>query len=279
MTVLAFAPVTLALWVGSFAVWALWRQVPPIFEYGLWGVTNSTRTVVIALILLALSTLLLRAIRANSHRAEPIFGVLATMVAAPPIFIGVRDNLPVFGYSYYSGFDWIASETVQYAWLALVAVSILHFTLCAQIRERNLKDSDIRRTPSQIWLTTLYWIVTAWFTVLALNALSPFYSKSWIDFYQNLTGDISYRNLFRAENVMVVAIAAALWARSGVAAWLAAVWLVSFHLSDILSPDRWLPTPPALNITRDYWVSHPLVIIGLTVTVFLLNWAKILRKV
>ncbi len=277
MNFLSFAPSTLAIWVAAFSAWAIWRQFPPILEYGIWGVTNSTRTVFVAAVLLGLSVVFLYALRHESKRTVTLFGFLAVMVATPPIFVGASANLPVFGYSYYAGFDWIASTWVQLVWLALVLLSVLYFSHKAVVHERFLqRDTAMERSPYQIWMTTLYWVLTAWFTVLALNAVSPFWSGTWIDLFEDITSGEHYRLRFRAQNVLIVAIAMALWMRSGAALWLIAVWAVAFHLSSFFTLSRYISNH-GNDTPRDFWLQHPALILLIVLAVVLVQRARVIR--
>ncbi len=205
MSFLGFAPTSLALWVAAWSAWAIWRQVPPILEYGLWGVSNSTRTVTIAVVLLGLAIAYLRGAKDERPYAAKAFGVLAFMVATPLIFVGVQDNLPVMGYSYYAGFDWIASERVQLAWLVLTVLSVLALTQRSVVHERHRTETSAQaRTAFEVWATTLYWVVTAWFTVLALNAISPFWLQTWIELYAKISSGDPYQLYISSRTIMVL---------------------------------------------------------------------------
>lgn len=273
-----FAPATLALWVAVASVWTMWKQVPPILEYGIWGVTNSTRAVVIAAILLGLSAAFLYALRTGSRRAVPVFGVLAVMVGSPPIFVGATANLPVFGYSYYASFDWIAPMWVQLAWLALVVLSILYFSYRAIVQDDVPAQNSLpTRSPYQVWMATLYWVLTAWFTVLALNAVSPFWSGTWIDLFEAVTSGEPYRLRFPPRDVLIAIIALALWMRSGAATWLIAAWAIAFHFSSFFTWSRYIPANHTEGAPKDYWLQHPALILFIFLAALLVQKAKLLR--
>jgi hypothetical protein len=277
MQLLAIAPATLAIWVGILSAWAIWRQLSPVLEFGVRAVSHATSTFVAAVILLGLSVSFLHAFHKENGRAIPLFGVLAVMVATPPIFAGARANLPFFGYSYYGGFDWIASAWVQLSWLALVVLSILCLTHRAIVQEHaSTASSGPFRTPRQVWMTTLYWVVTAWFTVLALNATSPFWSRTWLDLFRNIAGDAPFPP-FSGSGVLVVAITLALWLRSGASFWLVAVWTVAYHLSSILTLQRYYPANRAYHPGTEYWLNHPVLILAILVAVALIQRAKVIR--
>lgn len=280
MSFLVIAPVTLALWVVWFSVWTIWRQVLPILEYGIWDVRLSTSVLVISTILLGLSVGLLHTIRTESDRATKIFGALAVMVATPPIFIGARTNLPVFGYSYYAGFDWIASEKVQLAWLALVVLSVLYFTHRTIVREPLRTEEKMPvRSSYQIWMMTLYWVLTAWFTVLALNAISPFWSQTWIELFEDITSGESFRLRFSPQSVLIVAIALGLWLRSGATIWLVSVWVFAFHFSSFFNLAKYYPKDHTNSPPKDYWLNHPALILSILLAVILLQRAKVIRAI
>lgn len=277
MSFIGFAPTSLALWVAAWSVWAIWRQVPPILEYGLWDVSNSTRTVTIAAVLLGLAMAYLRGAKDERPYAVKAFGVMAVMVATPLVFVGVRDNLPVMGYSYYAGFDWIASERVQLAWLVLTVLSVFALTHRSVVHERHRADTSAQaRTAFDVWATTLYWVVTAWFTVLALNAISPFWSQTWIDFFAKISSGDPNQLYISPRNVMVLGIALALWLRSGAALWLICVWILSSYWRRFTEFDGYVPIDLD-DVRREYWLYHPAVLVAILGSVLLVRRAGILR--
>ena len=280
MRFLVLIPTLLAVWVGASSVWAIFRLIEPVSKFGLWDNPNFPRTLTVGLVLLGLSIGLLHALWAESGRAVRFFGVMAVMVVSPLIFFGTSSVLPVFGTGYYAGFDWIASERTQLAWVALVALSILFFTFQALLREREGKDAaKPDRSPFQIWMTTLYWIVTAWFTVLALNAISPFDSGTWVAFANDLASGEPYRIGFFPRNVLIVAIALALWLRSGAAVWLVAVWAVVFRFGWLFSLEHYVPKGGLADASKGFWLSHPVSVMGLLLAVVLIQRAKVIRAI
>ena len=155
MRFLVLIPTLLAVWVSASSAWAIFRLIEPVSKFGLWDNPNFPRTLTVGLVLLGLSIGLLHALWAESGRAVRFFGIMAVMVVSPLIFFGTSSVLPVFGTGYYAGFDWIASERTQLAWVALVALSILFFTFQALVRERVGKDTaKPGRSPFQIDLET-----------------------------------------------------------------------------------------------------------------------------
>ncbi len=278
MQLLVLAPTILAVWVGAFSIWAIWRVVQLASAFGFWDNPNVPRTLVVALVLFGLSVGLLQALRTGSRRAKPYFGVLAVLVVSPLIFVGTKSVLPVFGPGYYAGFDWIASERTQMVWVVLVLFSILFFTQKTIAEARPDKaGTEPRGTPYQIWMTTLYWIVTAWFTLLVLNAVSPFSAGTWRDFAQAVASGEPYRIGFFPQNILILAIALALWLRSGAAVWLVAVWAVVFRFGWLFSLRHYVPEGGLATAPKSFWLNHPVLVVGLLLAVVLIQRAKVIR--
>lgn len=144
MKQLDFLSSVFAVWVGYLAAWALWLQSRVILNYGWSGVGNPIHGVfVLSLLLIGLAVAFLVLSSRGNRRALGVFGVLATLVMAPPIFAGSRQKLDFFGYNYYAMFEWIASAWTQLALLVLATFSI--FGLMRQRMTGAFSRSDESR--------------------------------------------------------------------------------------------------------------------------------------
>jgi hypothetical protein len=258
------ATYVLSLWVGFLAARAAWRQTRAMSEYGIWGVSNISHQVFfVGLLLASLSIGLVWAFNNRCRAALPVFCVIATSVVTPLIFNGTAQTLNIFGYNYYGGFDWIAPRWIQFAWLGLVILASLDL-LIARINGTFHPANAVNtvETPREIWMTALYWLITIWFTILALNPISE------------LVYDLLHPLAARRDDpvpifmydihrlAMPAAIALALWLRSKTALWLVIIALLSsYNWVRFFELGSYWPAQntPFFNHSKSFFLSHPMI--------------------
>ncbi|MCG3267267.1 hypothetical protein [Yoonia sp. I 8.24] len=258
------ATYVLSLWVGILALLAVWRQAQVILEYGFWGAgIPSTQTFIAGLLLSGLAAGLLWAFHNHRYTTLPLFCVMAAGVVAPVIFHGSTQDLFVLKGSYYGGVRWIAPGWVQLAWVALAVLSsleLIHARIQGVFRPASTVENS--QSPREIWMTALYWLITIWFTILALNPISelvfdllhPLAARR-DDPVRFLMSDI--RNL-----AMPVAIALALWLRSNTALWLVVISFVSsYSFARIFDLNSYWPAPNTsfFDQPKNFYLSHPVI--------------------
>ncbi|SFR35710.1 hypothetical protein SAMN04488005_0859 [Yoonia tamlensis] len=254
----------LALWVGILALLAVWRQAQVLLEYGFWGAgTPSTQTFIAGLLLSGLAAGLLWAFYNHHHTTLPLFCVMATGVVTPIIFDGSTQDLILLNGSYYQGVHWIAPGWVQLAWVALTILASLELIRACIIGQfRRAGTAENVQAPGEIWVNALYWLVTLWFTVLALNPISevvfdilhPLVPRRE-DPVRFLMADI--RNL-----AFPVAIAVALWLRSTAALWLLIVAFVSsYSFARLFELASYWPAQGTsfADHPKNFFLSHPIL--------------------
>jgi len=282
MKQLNFPSSVFAVWVGYLAVRALWLQSRAILNYGWSGVGNPIHGVfVVSLLLIGLAVAFLVLSSRGNRRALGVFGVLATLVMAPPIFAGSRQKLDFFGYNYYAIFEWIASTWTQLALLVLATFSI--FGLMRQRMTGAFSRSDETRENvdvARIRAETVYWVVLVWFVVTVLNMSGLLGYQIW-PITMNEFEDFSVRSLrISAVLALPIALVIALWFRSGAALWLLAVNLVAYDLYQLFEWGSYWPEDglSLYSPSRDFYLEHPLLRLAELAAVLWLVRIGLLRK-
>lgn len=258
------ATYVLSFWVCILAALAVWRHAPFILEYGFSDAgIQSTQTFIAGLLLCGLAAGVLWAFHNHRFSTLPLFCVMAAAVVAPVIFNGSRQDLFVLNGSYYGGVRWIAPGWVQLTWVALAilaSLELIHARIQGIFGPANTVGNS--QTPREIWMTALYWLITIWFTILALNPISE------------LAHDLLHPLKPRRENpmgflmsdirnlAMPVAIALALWLRSTTALWLMLVAFVSsFSFARLFElTSHWPVQGTSLSEQpKNFFLSHPVL--------------------
>lgn len=274
-------PNFLAIWIGGLSIWSFWRQSQVVLEYGIGVSVHVQHTLLVSFLLFILAIAFVYTFAKDSRLAPPLFGLLAISVMTPPIFAGSGRQLVVLRYDYYSGFDWIASEWIQWVWFALGFISIFCI-IQIRINRRIIQDlqSSTLSVKRSVRFEAIYWILTAWFTILALNPTSELISRVLWTVVSSRELNAN-QTLFKIGSLaMPIGIALALWLRSGAAVWLVVVsMLSSYGIVRFFSWDSYWPEHGFFSpyTPKGFYLSHPLFQLLVLILLAAVVRAKIIR--